>query len=146
MHEGGIGGLATEVQESMLLRCLLGVPVSQQQYVRGARSNCEVQSPTFQGENPRSDLNLLYLAMALSKALFWKWDYLQGENLDLRSGDDDACALFRDMQKIGNPTRSEICSLKIPSTISTNPKLSSQQGELPSRPTVNLAIRGLEPR
>ena len=46
-HEGGIGGLATEVQDSVLLRCLLGVPVSQQQYVCGGGSNCEVQSPTF---------------------------------------------------------------------------------------------------
>jgi hypothetical protein len=42
----------------------------------------EVQSPTFQGENPRSDLNWLCLAMALLKALFGESaEFLQGENL-----------------------------------------------------------------
>ena len=38
-HEGRIGGLAMEVRVSMLLRDLLGVPVSQQQYVCGGRQH-----------------------------------------------------------------------------------------------------------
>ena len=46
-HEGRIGGLAMEVRVFVLLRDLLGVPVSQQQYVCGGGSTGEVQSPTF---------------------------------------------------------------------------------------------------
>jgi hypothetical protein len=41
----------------------------------------EVQSPTLHGENSRSSLNWLCLAMTLLKALFVSEDFLQGENL-----------------------------------------------------------------
>jgi hypothetical protein len=44
--------------------------VPQQQYESGGDSTGEVQSLDFQGENPRSGLNWLYLAMTLLKALF----------------------------------------------------------------------------
>jgi hypothetical protein len=44
--------------------------VSQQQYASGGVNTGEVQSLTFQDENPRSSLNWLYLAMSLLKALF----------------------------------------------------------------------------
>jgi hypothetical protein len=46
--------------------------VSEQQYESGGRITGEVQSLTFQGENPRSGRNWLCLAMALLKALFWE--------------------------------------------------------------------------
>jgi hypothetical protein len=59
-----------EVPVSALLRDLLGALVSQQQYESWGGSIGEVQSPNFQGENPRSDLNWLCLAIALLKALF----------------------------------------------------------------------------
>ena len=36
----------------------------------GGDSTAEVQSSSFQGENPRSGLNWLYLAMTLLKTLF----------------------------------------------------------------------------
>jgi hypothetical protein len=42
----------------------------QQQYESGGGIIGEVQSLTFQGENPRSGLNWLCLAMTLLKALF----------------------------------------------------------------------------
>jgi hypothetical protein len=44
--------------------------VSQQQYENRGGSTGEVQGLTFQGENPRSSLNWLCLAMVLLKALF----------------------------------------------------------------------------
>jgi hypothetical protein len=42
----------------------------EQRHASGGDCTGEDQSLTFQGENPRSDLNWLYLAMALLKALF----------------------------------------------------------------------------
>jgi hypothetical protein len=42
----------------------------QQLYESGGGNTGEVQSLTSQDENPRSDLNWLYLAMTLLKALF----------------------------------------------------------------------------
>jgi hypothetical protein len=48
--------------------------VLQQQFASGGGNTSEIQSFIFQGENPRSGLNLLCLAMALLKALF----YVQG--------------------------------------------------------------------
>jgi hypothetical protein len=41
---------------------------SQQRYESGGDNTGEVQSPTFQGENPRSGLNWLCLAMSLVEA------------------------------------------------------------------------------
>jgi hypothetical protein len=38
--------------------------------VSGGDSTGEVQGPTLQGENPRSDLNWLCLAIVLLKTLF----------------------------------------------------------------------------
>lgn len=43
---------------------------SQLQYASGGDNKGEIQSLTFQGENPRSGLNWLCLAMALLEALF----------------------------------------------------------------------------
>jgi hypothetical protein len=43
---------------------------SRQRYESGGDNTGEVQSPTFQGENPRSSLNWLCVAMALVEALF----------------------------------------------------------------------------
>ena len=54
---------------------------SQQRYESGGDNTGEVQSPTFQGENPRSDLNWLCLKMTLWRHFFESGDYLQGENL-----------------------------------------------------------------
>jgi hypothetical protein len=48
----------------------LGFWVLQQQYESGGDNIVEVQSLAFQGENLRSGLNRLCLAMALLKALF----------------------------------------------------------------------------
>jgi hypothetical protein len=42
----------------------------EQRYASGGDSIGEVQSFIFQGENPRSGLNWLCLAMSLLKALF----------------------------------------------------------------------------
>jgi hypothetical protein len=69
-HEGRFGGLAMEVRVSALLRDLLGVLILQQQYDSGSGNTCEVQSLTFQDENPRCGINWLCLTMALLKALF----------------------------------------------------------------------------
>jgi hypothetical protein len=62
-HEDRIGGLAMDVRVSALLSDLLGVE-------SGGGNTSEIQSLTFQGENPRFGLNWLCLAMALLKALF----------------------------------------------------------------------------
>ena len=43
--------------------------VSQQQYASGGDNTCEVQSLTFQDENPRSGLKWLCLAMTLSEGI-----------------------------------------------------------------------------
>jgi hypothetical protein len=43
---------------------------SQQWYEGGGGSIGEVHSPTFQGENPMSDLNWLCMTMTLLEALF----------------------------------------------------------------------------
>jgi hypothetical protein len=59
-----------EVRINVMLRNLLGVPGLQQWYACGGGSIGEVQSPISQGENPRSGLNWLCLAMFLLKALF----------------------------------------------------------------------------
>jgi hypothetical protein len=54
---------------------------SQQWYESVGVSIGEVQSSTFQGENPRSGLNWLCLTMILLEASFESGDYLQGRNL-----------------------------------------------------------------
>jgi hypothetical protein len=46
-----------------------------------AHEKSELQSLIFQGENPRCDLKLLCLTMALLKTLFERNDFLQDENL-----------------------------------------------------------------
>jgi hypothetical protein len=42
----------------------------EQRHVSGGDNIREVQSPTFQGENPRSGLNWLCLTVVLLKTLF----------------------------------------------------------------------------
>jgi hypothetical protein len=59
-----------EVRVSALLRDLLGVLGFAAAVCNWGRNIGEVQSLTFQDENPRSDLNWLCLAMSLLKALF----------------------------------------------------------------------------
>jgi hypothetical protein len=80
-HEGPIGGLAMEVQVLALLRHWLGVlgfTAVVWKWGGGGPSTGEVQSLSFQGENPRSGLNWLYLAIVLLKALFREWGLSSG--------------------------------------------------------------------
>jgi hypothetical protein len=46
--------------------------VLQQQFASGGGNTSEIQSFIFQGENPRSALNWLCLAMTFLKALFFR--------------------------------------------------------------------------
>jgi hypothetical protein len=71
-HEGQIGGLAMEVQISVMLRDLMVFWMSHQQYLSGGGNTREVQSLTYRCENLRSDLNWLCMAMAFLKAFFWE--------------------------------------------------------------------------
>jgi hypothetical protein len=66
--ENCIGGLSLCSKEEL---ALLFVTRSSDM-VSGADSTGEVQGPTLQGENSRSGLNWLCLAIALLKALFYE--------------------------------------------------------------------------
>jgi hypothetical protein len=57
-----------------MLRDVLGVPGLQQWYACGGGSTGVIQSLISQGENPRSGLNWLCLAMFLLEALFSEWE------------------------------------------------------------------------
>jgi hypothetical protein len=50
-HERRIAGLAMELRVFVMLKDLIDVWVSQQQYASRDNSTCEVQSLTFCGEN-----------------------------------------------------------------------------------------------
>jgi hypothetical protein len=62
-NDGG-SSLCGEEELALLIRDL------EQRHASGGDCTGEVQSSTFQGENPRSGLSWLFLAIALLKALF----------------------------------------------------------------------------
>jgi hypothetical protein len=61
-----------EVRLFALLRDLFGIAGFVAAYASGGDNTSEVQSLSFQGENPRSNINWLCLAIALLKALFFR--------------------------------------------------------------------------
>ena len=60
-----------------LRRCgtFLELQEAEQRHVSGGNITGEVRSPTFQSENPRSDLNWLCLALLLEDVAFKELDF-----------------------------------------------------------------------
>jgi hypothetical protein len=89
-------GLAMVIRVFVVSRNLLGdLWLVAAALASGGDSSGEVQSPTLPGENPRSGLNWLYLAMTLLKVLFsLARTFSRVKTYDRWSGDDGACALF----------------------------------------------------